>query len=270
VTGVTAALVPLLAGNNWGHWNDPPNDPHIAYSNGHGVELAIPFADLGIAPTATVNLEFFVTRHTAIEGIYGAIDTLPSDTQSPSEHAGTAQHHLATWPPPPPPSPPPPPGPCDSALLGDGAIITATLAHLDTDSTYRSPTGTLSAGQAVTLSLKSCAHDLTSVALLLWNPSDPLAAPSITYPLTATTAISPAYTLWRVVVPPPATATDRHYAFRLTDNATTNYLHPTQPNTGPAQWSPTLHANRWLLAMSAPPPPPPPPDWRLYLPNLLR
>ena len=101
------------AGVNWGGLNVPPAD-HIAYLPGSGVELAIPFSDLGVAPTATVNLQFYVTRHTVVEGVYGAIDTVPSDAQSATEHAGTIQRRLATWPEP----VASPPGPCELGRRG--------------------------------------------------------------------------------------------------------------------------------------------------------
>src|SRR5205085_12160160 len=62
---------------DWGGLKDPIGPAHIAYSNGNGVELAIPFVDIGIAPTATVNLQFFVTRNPGVESNFGAIDTIP-------------------------------------------------------------------------------------------------------------------------------------------------------------------------------------------------
>jgi hypothetical protein len=269
----------VISGTNWGGLSGSLIGTHIAYAAGHGVELAIPFADLGVAPTATLNLQFYTSRHGAIEGAYGAIDTVPSDDQSPIERSATVERQLATWPfpaPPPPPTPtpppptptPPPPGPCDPAALADGAVVVAGLEHLDTDPAYRSPTGTLQPGQSVTLTLRTCAADITAASVLVWNPGDTLNSPAHTYPLTLTAA-PPDFALWQVVIPPQPIATDRLYEFQLTDAGTTSYFHAASGDTGPGQWSAALQSNRWRLAV-VPAAPPPPLQWRLYLPNLNR
>jgi len=88
-------------GVNWGGITNTYIGTHIGFSYAHGIELSIPFNDLGVSPTSTLNLEFYAIGLKKI-GLYqtGALDTLPSDAQAPALRQGTTQRRLANLNPP--------------------------------------------------------------------------------------------------------------------------------------------------------------------------
>ena len=88
-------------GVNWGGITQTIIGTHIGFSYNHGIELSIPFNDLGASPTSTLNLEFYAIGLKEI-GLYqtGALDTLPSDAQAPARRQGTTQRRFATLNPP--------------------------------------------------------------------------------------------------------------------------------------------------------------------------
>jgi len=81
---------------NWGGVTTDPIGSHIAFSWGHGLELSIPYADLGVPPTQTVHLEFYATGQVAVGHQQGAWDTIPDDTQAPDDNVATTEQRLAT------------------------------------------------------------------------------------------------------------------------------------------------------------------------------
>jgi len=83
-------------GVNWGGVTGDPIGSHIAFSWGHGLELSIPFADLGVPPTQTLHLEFYATGQFIFGHQQGAWDTIPSDAQAATDNAATIEQHLAT------------------------------------------------------------------------------------------------------------------------------------------------------------------------------
>ena len=140
------------AGANWG--GIAPGGQigtHIAYADNEGVELKISWAELGLPPGSTVNLEFFATQKSATKGAY---DTVPSDDQVTNWDDATTQTNLATFegsfiPPTstntftPGPGPTstftPGPGPCSSAQPGDGEISTDHIYNNSTQLAWRDP-----------------------------------------------------------------------------------------------------------------------------------
>lgn len=75
-------------GVNWGGISGSSVGTMIAYSDGNGVEFAIPEADIGCVAGTVVNLEFFGTQS---GGGKGAYDTVPSDDQSTGWDDPTSQ-----------------------------------------------------------------------------------------------------------------------------------------------------------------------------------
>jgi hypothetical protein len=93
---------------NWGGIDpDEQIGDHIAFADGHGVELHIPLADLGTALSTTLHLHFYTTQQGFFSGAY---DSLPSGVPTSSPFSPTVQHNLTTVrlaaPPGPPPDPP--------------------------------------------------------------------------------------------------------------------------------------------------------------------
>jgi hypothetical protein len=81
---------------NWGGVVTDPVGSHIAFSWGHGLELSIPYADLGVPPTQTLHLEFYATGQFMFGHQQGAWDTIPSDTQADNDNTATTEQRLAT------------------------------------------------------------------------------------------------------------------------------------------------------------------------------
>lgn len=239
-------------GANWGGLGsgDQAGD-HIAYADGEGVELAIPFASLGVAPTATLHLQFFTTRGGQTHGAY---DTVPADAQAGGPGMATTQRRLATvvgtgGSPPPTAAP----VPCATAAAGDGAIVAAGLYHDDADLRYRDPLGAVAVGAAAELRLRTCADDVQQAAVLVWATGDPEPGAEAVYGL-APAISSGGYVTWTTSVPAPAQVADQWYLFRLIDGAATSYYHPTLGNHGPGAWSAALQGPLWELATLPPPP----------------
>ena len=82
---------------NWGGVQQAPTGTYVSFAFRHGLELRIPFADLGIGPASTVHLELFSIGPQAPGQPTGAVDTIPSDDQAPADRAATTQQRLATF-----------------------------------------------------------------------------------------------------------------------------------------------------------------------------
>jgi glycosidase len=247
------------AGNNWGGISAGGQvGSNIAYANQHGVEMRLSYAQLGISAGQIMHLQFFGTQ---TSGSKGAFDTIPSDDQSINWDDATTQRRLAsigsTSPidPTPTPSPTPtgtPPQNCASTVVGDNAIVTTAVYHLDTDGNYRSPLGDLQMGQTATLKLRTCVNDVQSVQALVWKTGAG-ANPSYLYSATLVQTDTQ-YAYWAMSVPAPDVVIDQWYQFRLNDGSLTGYYHPIAGNTGPGVWSPTRIDPSWKLGTVTPPP----------------
>ena len=84
-------------GVNWGGITQTMTGTHVGFAFGRGLELSIPYADLGIWPTSTVHLEFYSIGPQVIGSQSGAVDTVPPDDQAPADHVATTQRRLATF-----------------------------------------------------------------------------------------------------------------------------------------------------------------------------
>ena len=81
---------------NWGGITNTAIGTHVGFAYGNGVELSIPFSDLGIAPTSTMHLEFYAIGKKVVGTQTGAVDTVPADDQAQADHDPTTQKRLAT------------------------------------------------------------------------------------------------------------------------------------------------------------------------------
>jgi uncharacterized repeat protein (TIGR01451 family) len=267
------------AGTNWGGIGVGGQvGTHVAYANNEGVEIAIPWVDLGIAPGSTVHLEFFARQKGPAKGAY---DTVPSDGQSANWDDATVERHLATlaggplptatpggptatstvlptvtptYTPGPPPTitPTPGPGPCSGAAPGDGDIITAEVYHNSRKVAYREPFGPIPQDGYATLRLRVCYGDVQQVQVLAWKTGDPLPSPGNTYDA-AVTGYDPSgpYDIWEVQVPAlPGPIIDQWYQFRVTDGSRVGYYHvlAQSGNSGPGEWSDSLIDRSWRLS----------------------
>ncbi len=252
---------------------------HIAYADNIGVEIQIPYSDIGVADGETLWLQFFTTQNGATKGAY---DTVPSDDQAtgwddPTTQSVWAECSLAdgdptpsatvdpsvtpSITPTPTSTPTPPPGGCTSATVGDGVVVPDGLYHLDTDPAYRNPLGDIEPDGSAELRLRSCDHDVQQVQVLVWKTGDPLNAPSFTYDAVLV-ANDGVHATWSVIVPGPGSVIDQWYQFRLIDAANEDYYHPLSGNTGVGTWSDTLQDPSWNLGTISPPPAPyPVPTW---------
>ncbi|MCX6032247.1 MAG: alpha-amylase family glycosyl hydrolase [Chloroflexi bacterium] len=140
---------------------------------------------------------------------------------------------------------------CSGATAGDGNIAYTHIYHLDTDLTYRTPTGDIPADGSAILRLRTCHDDVQSVEVLVWKTGDPLGSPSFTYAATATQ--DGAYDLWEATVPGPGYVVNQWYQFRVTDAAAVGQYHPTgTSNTGAGVWYAGALANpSWKLGTTA-------------------
>jgi glycosidase len=265
-------------GQNWGGISPGEQvGTHIAYDDNDGVEFAIPWADLGLAP-AIVNLEFFSTQKGVTKG---AFDTIPSDDQSAGWDDPTTQRRLATYVPTPTtpvptqtltrtptqstgtptiiPSTPTPTsgaGDCAGAAPGDDTILTTEIFHDSTLLQYRDPQGSIPITGTATLRLRTCSDDVQQVDVWVWKTGDPLGAPSNIYPA-AVEYSQNSYDYWSYPVPGPGSVIDQWYQFKVTDGTRTGYYHvlASSGNSGPGQWSDTLIDRSWKLGTLVPPPP---------------
>jgi|GEM_PF-853086 len=261
------------AGNNWGGIPDGGQlGTHAAYADGEGVEFAIPWADLGVAPGSAVHVQFYTTQKSPAKGAY---DTVPADDQAVDWDDPTVQRRLATYsgalpptvtpggptvtptatstPGPTPTSTPTPgPGPCSGAAPGDGNILTAEVYHNSRQAAYREPFGPIPQDGAATLRLRVCAGDVQEVQALVWKTGDPLPNPGNVYPA-AIAGYDPTgpYDIWQVQVPAlPGALVDQWYQFQVTDGSRVGYYHvlPDQNNSGPGGWSDGLLDLSWRLS----------------------
>lgn len=260
---------------NWGGLaNGQQVGPRIAYANGQGVELMMPWIDMGLSSAPSViNVQFYTTQKATSKG---AFDTVPSDDQSTGWDDPTTQRHYATYvidsgpvvtptgtptagpsptatSTPTPTSTPNPGAVCGATVIGDGVVTAAGLYHLDTDPLMRQPQGNIEIGSSATLKLRTCANDVQGVSVLVWRTGDPLAAPSNTYALSIDSSDAN-YITWTVNVPAPTFVIDQWYQFRITDASTQNFYRPVSGNTGIGQWQAALGNPSWRLGTTPPPP----------------
>ena len=111
------------------------------------------------------------------------------------------------------------------ALVPDGEIVDADLAHDSRSDAYRQPYGAVPAGTEVTLRLRAAAGDLTEATVRVW---DALAEAQVLVPMSVVardaTAGTHGYDWWEATLPTIAEPTVLYYRFIVRDGATTRYL----------------------------------------------
>ena len=254
-------------GINWGGISGGGQvGTHVAYANNQGVEFSIPWADLGVTPGSTINLQFFATQTGVAKG---AFDTVPSDDQSTGWDDPTTQAHLATFESnfeTPTPSATFTAGPsptwtntptsggsvCDGASTGDNQLVTAEIYHDSTQLLFRDPQGAIPANGSAALRLRTCHDDAQSVEIWVWKTGDPLNAPSFQYAASVAFTDPNGYDFWEYQVPGPGQLIDQWYQFRVVDGTRSGYYHVLSGsnNSGPGDWSDALLNLSWKLPTS--------------------
>jgi glycosidase len=111
------------------------------------------------------------------------------------------------------------------ALVPDGAIVDADLAHDSRDDAYRQPYGAVPAGTEVTIRLRAAAGDLEEATIRVW---DALAESQVLVPMAVVardaTGGTHGYDWWQATLPTIAEPTVLYYRFIVRDGGTTRYL----------------------------------------------
>lgn len=237
------------SGTDWGGIGNSgqPSLPgsHVAWSNGEGLRLTIPLADIAVSGGDTIHLEFFGTQS---GGGKGAYDTVPSDDQSTGWDDPTTQTFLATY---------TIPdyggggggGTCQGGAAQDNNIWWSDLGHNSRDLAYRTPGGPVTTSTTVTLRFRSACNDLTGAKVRAWN--DRLNVSNL---LTMTKVATDAqYDWWEVQLPVGNDLTVYWYRFIATDGTATAYYEDDDARTG--GWGQTFGTspdNSWQLSVYDP------------------
>lgn len=130
---------------------------NIAWTDGDGLRVTIPFADIAVTAGDTVHLQFFGTQSGGGKGTY---DTVPADDQSTGWDDPTTQLVVASYTIPSVPEP---------GAAHDNNIYWDDLLHDSRDPLYRTPGGPVITETDVTLRLRAASGDLTGARVRVWN-----------------------------------------------------------------------------------------------------
>ena len=198
-------------GTDWGGIGNSgqPAQPgsKVAWSNGAGLRLTIPFADIGVSAGDVIHLQFGGTQGGGAKGFY---DTVPSDDQSTGWDDATTQKVLATYVIPNIPRP---------GASHDNNIWWDDLGHNSRDPLYRNPGGAVVTGTPVTLRLRAASGDLTGAKVRVYNDrTNEQALLNMTL-----AADDGKHEWWEVEVPASTQPTVYWYRFIAIDGAATAY-----------------------------------------------
>lgn len=186
-----------------------PNS-NIAWSDGEGLRITIPLADIDVEGGDVVNLQFIGTQS---GGNKGAYDTVPADDQSTGWDDATTQKFLASY------EVKSYPAPTECLASQDNNVWWGDLGHDSRDSLYRNPGGPVTTNTAVTLRFRSACDDLTRVRVRVWND---VPNSSALYNLTKVATAHP-YDWWEVTLPASAEPTIYWYRFIAEDGSSIAY-----------------------------------------------
>ncbi len=208
-------------GVNWGgleSGNGPiQSGAKVAWSEGDGLYLTIPFADIGDVKVGNaINLEFFGTQGGASKGVF---DTLPSDDQATGWDTPTTQRFYATYVIPDVKKP---------AAKHDNVIWGSDLYHDSRDPMYRTPGGPVTTGTTVTLRLRAANNDLTAAKARIYDDRTNL----VTTLKMTRVAEDASYEWWEVAVPASSLPTVYWYRFIAIDGTATRYYEDDSGRTG--------------------------------------
>ncbi len=229
------------AGTDWGGIGNSgqPALPgsNVAWSNGEGLRLRIPFSDIGISGGDRINLQFMGTQG---GGGKGAYDTVPEDDQSQAWDDPTTHYYLATY---------DVPVVTSGGAGHDNNIFWDDLGHDSRDTLFRSPGGPVYAGTAVTLRLRAASNDLTAARVRLYNDR----ANVQSFLDMSLVADDGTYEWWEATLPVSNDPTIYWYRFIAIDGTATAYYEDDAARDGgwgqPFASSPD---NSWQLTMYDP------------------
>lgn len=208
------------AGVDWGGIGNSgqpalPNSK-VAWSDGDGLRIHIPFADLNVSAGDQINLQFLGTQ---TSGTKGAFDTVPTDDQSTGWDDPTTQAILASY---------IIPNIQQPGASHDNDVWWNELGHNSRDATYRYPGGPVPTGTLVSLRLRAASGDLTQAKVRLWNDRTNTQM-ILNMNLVADDGT---YEWWEVVVPPSVDPTVYWYRFIAIDGTDTDYYEDDPMRTG--------------------------------------
>lgn len=210
-------------GTDWGGIGNTgqPSQPssNVAWSDGEGLRLTIPLAQLNVAAGDTIHLEFFGTQSGWNQK--GAFDTLPTDDQATGWDDATTQNVLASYTI---PAIPAVQASHDNTIWRDG------LYHDSRDLLYRTPFGAVPVGTAVTLRLRAFKDDLTGARLRV---TDDVSGTLTSYPMVLGGSDG-TYDYWEYTLPTDH-ATLLWYRFEAVDGTTRAYYED-DANWGNQPW----------------------------------
>ncbi len=228
-------------GTDWGGIGNTgsPSQPNakVAWSDGEGLRLTVPFADIDVSAGDTVDLEFFGTQG---GGGKGAYDTVPSDDQSTGWDDATTQKVYVSYTIPSIPS---------TEASQDDEVWWEGLYHDSRDPRYRTPGGAVITGTTVTLRLRAYADDLTAAQVRIWD--DRLNTQSLLDMDIATS--DGEYDWWEVDVPVGSDPTIHWYRFIAIDGTDTDYYEDDAERTmGVGQAFDESQDNSWQITVYNP------------------
>ncbi|MBN1486767.1 MAG: DUF11 domain-containing protein [Anaerolineae bacterium] len=210
---------------------------NIAWSDGEGLRVTIPFADISVSGGDTINLQFMGTQG---GGTKGAYDTVPADDQATGWEDGTTQEVFATYTIPEVSSP---------GASPDNAVWWTELGHNSRDEQYRTPFGAVTTGVTVTLRLRAANHDLTGAKVRIWDDRQN----TQTIMNMQRVAADDVYEWWEAKLPVGDEPTIYWYRFIAIDGTDTDYYEDDSGRTG--GWGQTFDEsqdNAWQLTVYDP------------------
>lgn len=210
---------------------------NIAWSDGDGLRVRIPFADLGLAAGDMVNMQFIGTQG---GGGKGAYDTVAEDDQSNAWDDPTTQQYWATY---------EVPAISSGGAAQDNNIFWDDLGHDSRDTMYRTPGGAVISGTAVTLRLRAASNDLTAARVRVYNDRTNVQ----TLHNMTKVADDGTYEWWQVVLPASADPTLYWYRFIAMDGTAVAYYEDDAARDG--GWGKTfgtVQDNSWQLSIYDP------------------
>ncbi len=240
-------------GVDWGGIGDSGSGSQpgskVSWADGFGLRLRIPFADIGINPEDSVNLQFLTTQS---GGGKGAYDTLPSDDQSTGWDDPTTQDYLSTFEIPRIQEEEQPEiiGTCSpGGASQDDNIWWGEVGHNSRDTLYRSPAGAVPTGTQITLRLRAACGDLSSATVRVYN--DRLNTDTL-LPMTRV-LLNGQYEWWEANLPVSSLPTIYWYRFIVKDGTSTAYYEDDAQRTG--GWGQVFNEsqdNSWQLSIFDP------------------
>ncbi len=210
-------------GTDWGGIGNSgqPSVPgsKIAWADGEGLRITIPFDDIGVSVGDVVHMQFIATQAPMPGGTKGAYDTLPDDDQSTGWDDATTQQVLASY---------EIPNVVSPFAAHDGIVWASDLGHDSRDPLYRTPTGAVTTEESVTLRLRAASGDLTGAKVRVYDDRNDAA---VLMPMTLV-ADDGTYEWWQATIEPAGDPTIYWYRFIAIDGDARVYYEDDAQRTG--------------------------------------